>query len=135
MRTTPGRLIATVLLAVALAGGCGGSSSSGRPGRPTTTAHLTILQPVPNETTGADIILQLQLTGASIVPFTNLKVTPNQGHIHVLVDQKLVSMTQGLTQPVTGLTPGSHLVQAEFVATDHLPFQNRVVASVLFSVK
>src|ERR1700687_1498524 len=128
MRTIPRRLIAAVLLAAVLATGCAASASWGTPGRPTTTANLTILQPVPNQVTGPDVTLQLQLTGASIVPFTNQKLMPNQGHVHVLVDQKLVSMTQGLSQPLTGLTPGRHLVQAEFVATDHLPFQNRVIA-------
>jgi Family of unknown function (DUF6130) len=134
MRMTLPRLIAAALLAVAVAAGCSGSSSSAG-SRPSTTASLTILQPVPNQVTGPDVTLQLQLTGASIVPFTNQKVVANQGHVHVLVDQKLVSMTQGLTQPLTGLTPGPHVLQAEFVATDHIPFKNRVVASVLFTVK
>lgn len=33
-----------------------------------------------------------------------------------------------------GDTGGPHSVQAEFVATDHAPFANRVVAAVLFTV-
>jgi hypothetical protein len=28
--------------------------------------------------------------------------------------------------------PGQHTVQAEFVATDHQPFSNRVLAAVVF---
>ena len=131
-------LLAFALLATLVAG-CGGSSSgSGRPGgpgRPTTTAKLTILQPVPNQVTGTDVTLQLQLTGGSIVPISTLTLIPNAGHVHVSVDGVLISMTQGLTQALTGLTPGQHLVRAEFVATDHVPFQNRVVADVLFTVK
>jgi hypothetical protein len=39
------------------------------------------------------------------------------------------------TQQLKGLTPVPHSVQVEFVAIDHLPFRNRVIAAVLFSVK
>ena len=49
------------------------------------------------------------------------------------VDGKLVTMTYGLSQQLH-LTPGTHTVQAEFVASDHRPFANRVVAAVVFQV-
>ena len=54
--------------------------------------------------------------------------------MHVSVDGKLVSMTYGLTQHLQ-LDPGHHAVQAEFVAADHAPFKNRVIAAVLFEVR
>jgi len=44
-------------------------------------------------------------------------------------------MAYSTTQELKGLTPGAHSVQVEFVAIDHLPFSNRVVAAVLFTVK
>jgi hypothetical protein len=44
-------------------------------------------------------------------------------------------MAYGETQPLHGLRAGAHSLQAEFVATDHQPFANRVVAAVLFNVK
>jgi hypothetical protein len=44
-------------------------------------------------------------------------------------------MAYSTTQELKGLTPGPHSVQVEFVAIDHLPFRNRVVAAVLFTVK
>jgi hypothetical protein len=33
------------------------------------------------------------------------------------------------------MTSGPHTMTAEFVATDHAPFKNRVVAAVLFQVQ
>ena len=33
------------------------------------------------------------------------------------------------------LTAGAHTLEAEFVASDHLPFANRVVAAVTFDVR
>ena len=40
-----------------------------------------------------------------------------------------------LAEPLPTLSPGVHTVEAEFVASDHLPFANRVVAAVTFSVR
>lgn len=38
----------------------------------------------------------------------------------------------GLTEDLHGLGPGPHSVRAEFVAADHAPFKNPVVAAVAF---
>jgi hypothetical protein len=43
-------------------------------------------------------------------------------------------MAYGLAPLVNGLTPGPHTLQSEFVANDHQPFGNRVIAAVLFKV-
>ena len=112
----------------------GPAVSAGR--RPTTAARLVIVQPTPNETTGPHLTLVLQLSGATVVPAAQVTgIRPDQGHIHVSVDNKLVSMAYWLTQPLSGLSPGPHSVLAEFVASDHLPFANRVTAAVLFQVR
>ena len=103
--------------------------------RPSTTARLQTLQPVPNEVTGPDLTVKLNLIGAWVVKASSGKLRPNEGHIHLSVDGRLVSMAYGETQPLHGLRPGAHSLQAEFVATDHQPFANRVVAAVLFNVK
>jgi hypothetical protein len=104
--------------------------------RPTTPAKLQILSPEPGSTTGSSILLKLQLTNATVVSPTEVTgINPDEGHIHVSVDGKLVSMAYGLTQPVRGLTPGTHTILAAFVASDHRPFANQVVATVVFEVK
>jgi hypothetical protein len=127
-------VIATAAVVALLLTACGSGSSGSK--RPTTTARLAIVQPTSAEVTGADITLQMSLTGATVVPPTQTTgLRGDQGHIHVSLDGKLISMAYGLTQPVTGLTPGTHTIQAEFVASDHLPFANRVTAAVVFQAK
>jgi hypothetical protein len=50
------------------------------------------------------------------------------------VDGAIVSMTYGTEQriPLGGLEPGPHVLQAEFVAADHGPFDPRVTAMEQF---
>ena len=72
----------------------------------------------------------LQLTGGTIVPTST--ATPlgnNEGHIHLLDNGSVISMAYGTQQDIS-LTPGPHLLEAEFVASDHLPFNPRVISSV-----
>lgn len=103
--------------------------------RPRSTAALAIVAPVPGAAvTGRTLHVRLQLTGATVTPETSTHLTPDRGHIHLILDGRVVSMAYGLEQDVQ-VTPGDHLLQAEFVATDHFPFNPRVVKSVTFTVK
>ena len=137
----PSRLLLAAVLALALlTTACAPDSSSSsnvtEVTRPTTPAKLAILSPEPGSTTGSSVVLRLQLTGATVVsPSQVTGVAPTEGHIHVSVDGKLVSMAFTLTQPLRGLSPGTHTVLATFVASDHRPFANRVIATVTFTVR
>jgi hypothetical protein len=111
---------------------------SGRP-RPSSSAHLAILSPHSGEVfqaagrSLATIPVRLRLTGGRIVAFTSTKLVPNEGHVHLFVDGALVSMSLALDKEV--LVPlGEHTIRAEFVATDHAPFDPRVTAAVSFRV-
>jgi len=81
--------------------------------------------------------VKLRLERAHVVPATQVggALRPDAGHIHLSVDGQLVAMPQRLDYSLTGLTPGSHTIEAEFVASDHLPFANRVVAAVTFEAR
>lgn len=114
-------------------GGCGGGPSGSS--RPATPARIQIVVPGPNEVSGPDVHLSINLIGAQVVQPNSGQVRPDQGHIHVSMDGQLVSMTYGTTQDLPNTPPGSHSIQAEFVAVDHQPFSNRVIASVLFTVQ
>ena len=104
--------------------------------RPETAARLAIVDPAPSSVTGPDVTLRLRLDGGTIVPQSQATgLVPDGGHIHTYVDNQLISMVDGLEQDLTGLSPGPHTVRAEFVAADHGPFKNRVVAAVLFEVR
>ena len=130
-----------VLASIALLALAGCSSDNGRagepkiPARPATDARIQILAPTPNQETGPDVTVQVKLFGAKEVPQVSGPIKPDEGHIHVSLDGNVVAMAYGDTQVLKGITPGQHSVQVDFVATDHIPFLNRVTAGVLFTVK
>ncbi len=104
--------------------------------RPASTAQLSIVSPTPNQVvTGITVPVVVALSGATIVPGTTTNIRPDQGHIHLYVDGNLVSMNYGTTQDLPAV-PGTHTLRAEFVASDHVPFNPRVVTpDVIFTVK
>ncbi len=131
-----------VVLALFLGIGAACTSGAKPPGptqtvqaRPRSAATVSIVDPAPGaELTGTTERVRVDLTGGEIVYQTSATLSPTQGHIHLTLDGKLVSMLSGLTQDVP-VTPGLHVLQAEFVASDHLPFEPRVLATVTFTVK
>ena len=84
---------------------------------------------------GSTTELKVKLTGGEIVPQTSTDLQPDQGHLHVIVDDHLVTMTASTDTTLTDLTPGTHILQVEFVANDHAPFDPRVLAKTSFEVK
>jgi hypothetical protein len=104
--------------------------------RPSSTANLSIVRPkVDQVVRGSSVDLQVGLEDAKLVPTTTTDIVPDEGHLHVLLDDRLISMTEGLEQTIPDVTPGPHRIQVEFVASDHAPFDPRVVAVVAFEVK
>jgi hypothetical protein len=104
--------------------------------RPASTATLTIQRPTAGEDVeGAQVEIVMDLTGGRVIETASTTLTPNTGHIHLSLDGKLVSMTYGVVQVVdlSGLTPGTHTLRAEFVAADHGPFDPREIATVRFT--
>lgn len=94
--------------------------------RPASPASVEVVQPVSGSTiAGATAHIVLKLTGARIVPETTTSLRPDEGHVHLYVDNQLVSMNYGLEQDVP-VHPGTFVVKAEFVAADHAPFSPRV---------
>jgi hypothetical protein len=133
------RIAALASIALLALTGCssgnGGAGGAKIPARPATDARIQILAPTPNQETGPDVTVQVKLFGAKEVPQVAGPIKPDEGHIHVSLDGNVVAMAYGDTQVLKGITPGQHSVQVDFVATDHIPFRNRVTAGVLFTVK
>jgi hypothetical protein len=128
------RLVASLTLAAVLVvagAACGSSGAKPQAQRPSTTAKVQILSPTAGQVvTGSTLHVVLQLNGGTIVPTsTATPVGNNEGHIHLLDNGSVISMAYGTQQDIS-LTPGPHLLEAEFVASDHLPFNPRVIASV-----
>jgi hypothetical protein len=104
--------------------------------RPPSPAKLAILSPTDGEVVhGSSVMLQVSLKDAKIVPSTTLNVVPDQGHLHVYLDGALVTMTASLRTDIPNVTPGQHLLRVEFVASDHAPFDPRVIRQVAFEAK
>jgi hypothetical protein len=130
----------TALVASACGGGGTPSASTTTPttvaARPSSTAKLTILSPKTGSVVhGTSVDLRIALEGARIVKQTSTTLRPDEGHVLVLLDGQLISMNYGLTDSIPNLTPGQHLLQVEFVATDHAPFDPRVIAVTSFEVQ
>jgi hypothetical protein len=129
-----------VLLAACSTGGGAATVDSTMPApigpRPSSPAVLKIVSPKNGETVPAGgTMLEVSLTGATLTPVTSQNISPDEGHLHVSVDDRLISMTSGLRQELPELQPGRHVIQVEFVAADHLPFDPRVLTRVEFEVR
>jgi hypothetical protein len=134
------RSLMTLAIAVAVAG-CTASSPTAEAagssaGRPASPAVLAIVQPTAGETVSGDSVhVVLSLSGAKIVQATTTNIRPDEGHVHLYVDNVLVSMNYGLEQDLP-VHPGTYVLKAEFVASDHAPFSPRVWSDqVVFTVK
>ena len=131
---------AVAMLVVLVACGGGTPKASNSPtqsgGRPTSTGHLTIVSPTPNEVIhGTTLHVKVTLTGARIVPRGTLTITPDTGHIHISIDGQIKSLYAGTEYDQPGLTKGRHLLQVEFVAADHGFFNPRVIVTQTFIVE
>ena len=135
-------LLAALALAVtACSGGDGGSAppaaatTAATAPRPSSPAKLTIMAPRNGETVRQDRPeVRLELVGGKIISQTTNRIQSDEGHIHLLVDGKLVDMNYGLRQRLPQLPPGQHVLQVEFVAADHAPFDPRVLTQAAFEV-
>ena len=122
--------------ASAPAASAGASAPAASGNRPSSPAVVAIVKPMSGESvTGTTVHVVLTLTGAQIVSATTTNIRPDQGHVHLYVDNLLVSMNYGLEQDLP-VHAGTYVLKAEFVAADHAPFNPRVWSSeVFFTVK
>lgn len=133
----------TLLLAGWLAivvAGCAGEAATASPepaaDRPSSPAIVSVVEPTSSEkVAGPTVHVVIALEGAEIVPETTTDLRPDTGHIHLYIDNGLVSMNYGLEQDVE-IPSGTHSVKAEFVAADHAPFNPRIWSDdIIFSVQ
>lgn len=133
-------LLAVVAVTLVACGGSDGPEPSSQApppiARPSSTARLAVVSPENGEIVrGSTVELRVELEGARLVPQTTTDTAPDEGHLHVLLDEELISMTEGTEQEIPDVVPGMHRLTVEFVASDHAPFDPRVVAVVAFEVR
>jgi hypothetical protein len=140
-RRSLARLVAIVAIALVVAA-CSGEPVATHPSmpsmgpRPSSPATVEIVEPARSTTvTGTTAHVVLRLLGATIVPDTTTNIRPDQGHVHLYVNNQLVSMNYGLEQDIP-VQPGTLVLKAEFVAADHAPFSPRVYSpETVFTVR
>jgi Domain of unknown function (DUF4399) len=104
--------------------------------RPSSPASLTVVEPKDGAiVNGTTVHVVFDLQNATITTSTTTHIQPDLGHIHLYVDNVLVSMNYQTQDDIT-LTPGAHALKGEFVASDHVPFDPRVWSNqVVFTVQ
>lgn len=114
----------------------GGSPAASAAARPSSPATIRIANPRAGEVVSRKpVAIVVDLVGARIASATSTTVAPREGHVHLYVDNSLASMTYGLRHEID-LPRGAHVVKAEFVAADHVPFSPRVFSpEVVFTVR
>ena len=113
----------------------GPRAPSANAARPASTATIAFERPTEHQrVSGTELDVVLDLQGGTIVQATTSSIAPDTGHIHLLLDGNLVSMTFGTEQVVdlSAVPAGMHTLTAEFVAADHVPFSPPVTANVGF---
>jgi hypothetical protein len=130
IRPARGLLLSFLILSAAV--GCSGDGAPTHPAipstgpRPSSAATVEIVSPATATTVqGSTVHVVLRLDGARIIPETTTNIRPDEGHVHLYVNNVLVSMNYGLEQDLP-VQPGSTVLKAEFVAADHAPFSPRV---------
>jgi len=115
-------------LLTVLAAACGGDEVTPQSERPASTATMSIVEPAQGAVIeGNRMRVVISLENARIVPEATRTIRPDEGHMHLSLDGQLSTMTYGLDQEIE-VEPGNHILQAEFVAGDHAPFNPRVIA-------
>jgi hypothetical protein len=123
------------LMLAALAACSSSSSGSNGTARPVSTAKLTILQPTSGQTvSGKDVEVKLSLVGGTVTTVTvsSARIKPNIGHIHLRLDGNTITLLGHLDNHIKNVKPGQHVLEAEYVAQDHLPWRKDILAAVTF---
>jgi hypothetical protein len=135
--------LAAVLVAL-LGAACGGRgpAASGPPPPspwPSSPARVTILSPSNGEVIRHPTVhLRVRLAAATTASPATTPIAPAYLHVyldHTIVSVTSVSMNEGvIRQAIHHVKPGQHLLRAELVGPNHLPFHPRVTAAVTFIV-
>ena len=132
------RALAICAVCLALLGACASKSTprSNSVTRPKSTATLKIIAPQSGQTLDKNnVVAKLDLSGGRLTKTVTTHITPNVGHMHLRLDGKTVTLLGSLSEKIPDVSAGQHILEAEFVAADHGPFDPRVLSTVSFTAK
>lgn len=136
-------ILITVATAVAACGGAGGSTTTPISGytpatevRPASPVQVTLVTPTNGEVVhGSSVHVVVSITGGTVTPNYSTHISPTVGHVHLYMNKQLVYMSYTLVQDLPVNTGTEYSMYAEWVASDHFPFDPRdVTATIFFSV-
>lgn len=136
------RSMAGALALSALLAACGGDAApSASPTvvntRPTSTGTLTVLEPAFGSTVqGPTVRVRVRVDGARVLPknLGSRHLSPDTGHIHINLDERVVTQTGGREYEIPDVQPGDRVLRVEFAAADHFSFNPPVIQIVRFTV-
>ena len=146
------KLLPLGIAAVLVLGACGGNGDgnggaaptalpSPQAERPSSSAKLSLVEPASGAVLGPeDVRVRLELTGAKLTKEVSRNLQPDEGHIHLRLDGETITLLGDLDENLAEIlgapvAAGPHLLEAEFVAADHGPFDPRIIVSVPFTVE
>lgn len=150
-RETVAKVLPIVIAAALTMAACGGGGD-GNGATPTTlpspvaerlssSAKLTLIEPSSGAVLGPEAVrVRLELTGATLTKEVSRNLRPDEGHIHLRLDGETITLLGDLDENLAEIlgkpvASGPHLLEAEFVAADHGPFDPRIIVSVPFTVE
>ncbi|HZA26412.1 MAG TPA: hypothetical protein VE915_02035 [Actinomycetota bacterium] len=148
---TPAKLLLLGIAALLVLAACGGggdgdgATPTALPSpveeRPPSPAKLSLVEPESGAVLAPEAVrVRLELTGATLTKEVSRNLRPDEGHIHLRLDGETITLLGDLDENLAEIlgepvASGPHLLEAEFVAADHGPFDPRIIVSVPFTVE
>lgn len=125
-------VVSVVLLVGALAVGAGAFAVGGSTDEPLPApdVEVRIVSPEDGATVPArnEVEVRAEVIGGTLTDAERSE-DPTEGHLHVFVDDAMVSMPVSEASPVT-LEPGTHVITVEFTSADHRSYEPRILDRV-----
>lgn len=104
--------------------------------RPSTPVHISIVEPTDGATIhGTSVHVVVGIDGGTVDKTTSTRVTPTTGHVHVYLDNQALYMSYTLTEDIPVQPNLTYSLHAEYVASDHVPFNPRdITPTIIFHV-
>lgn len=139
-RVSAGILLLSLVLSACAKENDAAAPSPSASGRPPSTGMIAFVSPTPGASVPADdVVVEISLTGATLAKQASTNITPDEGHMHLALDGRTITLLAGLKITINDLpdvngpiAKGTHILEAEFAASDHGSFNPRVTKTVTF---
>lgn len=103
-------------------------------GRLRSPAAVRVIEPSAGAVTGEVVHARFAVTGARVTQPSRTRIVSDEGHLHLTLDGRALDM-QYTSDAELRVRKGPHVLNVEFVSSDHRPFNRRVTTSVRFQAR